>query len=103
MKKDQADEFEQELLQPLAKALRTTLGDAGQVHVNNEPHLMTGNRVEYETWLELVLNDARTEVIFRPPQPRRLLSGLAMGKERPIHLPDSARRRRFRRQRSSVH
>ena len=66
MKKDQADEFEQELLQPLAKALRTTLGDAGQVHVNNEPHLMTGNRVEYETWLEVVLNDARTEVIFRP-------------------------------------
>jgi hypothetical protein len=66
MKKDQADEFEQELLQPLANALRTTLGDAGQVHVNNEPHLMTGNRVEYETWLEVVLNDARTEVIFRP-------------------------------------
>jgi hypothetical protein len=27
---------------------------------------MTGNRVEYETWLEVVLNDARTEVIFRP-------------------------------------
>ena len=66
MKKDQADEFEQELLQPLAKALRTTLGDTGQVHVNNEPHLMTGNRVEYETWLEVALNDARTEVIFRP-------------------------------------
>ena len=66
MKKDQADEFQQELLQPLATALRTTLGDAGQVHVNNEPHLMTGNRVEYETWLEVVLNDARTEVIFRP-------------------------------------
>ena len=66
MKKDQADEFEQELLRPLAKALRTTLGDAGQVQVNNEPHLMTGNRVEYETWLEVVLNDARTEVIFRP-------------------------------------
>ena len=66
MKKDQADEFEQELLQPLANALRTTLGDTGQVHVNNEPHLMTGNRVEYETWLEVVLNDARTEVIFRP-------------------------------------
>jgi len=66
MKKDQADEFEQELLQPLASVLRTTLGDAGQVHVNNEPHLMTGNRVEYETWLEVVLNDARTEVIFRP-------------------------------------
>ena len=35
-------------------------------------------------------------------QPRRLLSGLAMGKERPIHLPDSTRGRRFRRQRSSV-
>ena len=66
MKKDQADEFEQELLQPLAKALRTTLGDAGQVHVSNEPHLMTGNRVEYETWLEVVLNGARTQVIFRP-------------------------------------
>src|SRR6476619_4106711 len=66
MKKDQAAEFQQELLQPLATALRTTLGDAGQVHVNNEPHLMTGNRVEYETWLEVVLNDARTEVIFRP-------------------------------------
>src|SRR6478609_1859513 len=68
MKRDQADEFEQELLQPLAMALRTTLGDAGQVHVNNEPHLMTGNRVEYETWLEVVLNDARTEVIFPIPQ-----------------------------------
>jgi hypothetical protein len=66
MKKAQADEFQQELLQPLATALRTTLGDAGQVHVNNEPHLMTGNRVEYETWLEVVFNDARTEVIFRP-------------------------------------
>jgi hypothetical protein len=66
MKKDQADEFEHELLQPLAKALRTTLGDAGQVHVNNEPHLTAGDQVEYETWLEVVLNDARTEVIFRP-------------------------------------
>ena len=66
MKKDQADEFEQELLQPLAKALRATLGDAAEVHVSNEPHLMTGNRVEYAVWLEVVLKDARTEVIFRP-------------------------------------
>jgi hypothetical protein len=66
MKKDQADEFEQELLQPLAKALRTTLGEAGQVRVNNEPRLISGERVEYATWLEVVLNDARTEVIFRP-------------------------------------
>jgi hypothetical protein len=37
MKKDQADEFERELMQPLAQALRTRLGDAGEVHVNNEP------------------------------------------------------------------
>ena len=66
MKKDQADEFEQELLQPLAEALRTRLGDAAEVHVNNEPRLMTGDRVEYATWLEVVLSDARTEVIFRP-------------------------------------
>ena len=66
MKKDQADEFERELLQPLAQVLRTRLGDAGEVHVNNEPRLMTGERVEYATWLEVVLNDARTEVIFRP-------------------------------------
>ena len=27
---------------------------------------MPGDRVEYATWLEVVLNDARTEVIFRP-------------------------------------
>ena len=66
MRKDQADEFEQELMQPLAKALRTRLGDAGEVHVNNEPRLMPGDRVEYATWLDFVLNDARTEVIFRP-------------------------------------
>jgi hypothetical protein len=66
MKKDQADEFEQELMQPLAEALRTRLGDAGDVHVNNEPRLMPGDRVEYATWLEVVLHDARTEVIFRP-------------------------------------
>ena len=66
MTKDQADEFERELMQPLAQALRTRLGDAGEVHVNNEPRLMTGERVEYATWLEVVLNDARTEVIFRP-------------------------------------
>ena len=44
MRKDQADEFEQELMQPLAKALRTRLGDAGEVHVNNEPRLMPGDR-----------------------------------------------------------
>jgi hypothetical protein len=66
MKKDQADEFERELLQPLAQVLRTRLGGVGEVHVNNEPRLMTGERVEYVTWLEVVLNDARTEVIFRP-------------------------------------
>ncbi len=66
MKKDQADEFERELMQPLAQALRTRLGGVGEVHVNNEPHLMTGDRVEYATWLEVVLKDARTEVIFRP-------------------------------------
>jgi len=66
MKKDQADQFEQQLMQPLAQALRTRLGGAGEVHVNNEPHLMSGGRVEYATWLEVVLKDARTEVIFRP-------------------------------------
>ena len=66
MRKDQADEFERELMQPLAEALRTRLGDAGGVHVHNEPRLMTGERVEYAAWLEVVLNDARTEVIFRP-------------------------------------
>src|ERR1700739_5170614 len=66
MNKDQADEFERELMQPLSQALRTRLGDAGEVHCNNEPRLMTGERVEYATWLEVVLHDARTEVIFRP-------------------------------------
>src|SRR5437588_12972148 len=66
MNKDQADKFERELMQPLAQNLRTRLGDAGEVHVNNEPRLMAGDRVEYATWLEVVLNDARTEVIFRP-------------------------------------
>ena len=65
MKKDQADEFEQELMRPLAQALRTRLGDAGEVQVNNEPRL-TDDRVDYATWLEVQLNDARTEVIFRP-------------------------------------
>ena len=101
MKKDQADEFEQELLQPLAKALRTTLGEAGQVQVNNEPHLMTGNRVEYETWLEVVLNDARTAVIFRPLNREDFSAVWQWGKSG-NHLPDSTSRRRFRRQRSSV-
>ena len=66
MKKDQADEFERELMQPLAQVLRKRLGGAAEVHVNNEPRLMTGERVEYATWLEVVLNDARTEVVFRP-------------------------------------
>ena len=65
MKKDIADEFERELMQPLAEALRTRLGDAADVHVNNEPRL-TDDRVEYATWLEVRLNEARTEVIFRP-------------------------------------
>jgi hypothetical protein len=59
-------QFEQELLQPLAKALRTKLGEAGQLRVNNQPRLISGERVEYATWLEVVLNDARAEVIFRP-------------------------------------
>jgi hypothetical protein len=69
MKKDQADEFQQELLQPLATALRTTLGDAGQVHVNNEPRLMTGNRVEYETWLVLRFYAAASypQLVVAPP------------------------------------
>ena len=33
MKKDQANQFERELLQPLAEALRTRLGDAAEVHI----------------------------------------------------------------------
>ncbi|WP_094361970.1 hypothetical protein [Mycobacterium marinum] len=66
MKKDQAEQIEQELLQPLAEALRAQLGDAGEVHVRNEPRLMSGERVEYTTWLEVALHGARTEVIFRP-------------------------------------
>jgi hypothetical protein len=66
MKKDQADQFQRELLQPLAEALRTRLGDAAEVHINNEPRLISGERVEYAAWLEVVLKDARTEVIFRP-------------------------------------
>ncbi len=66
MKKDKADQFEQELMQPLAQALRTRLGDSVEVRVNNEPHMMPGERVEYATWLEVVLKDARTEVVFRP-------------------------------------
>jgi len=66
MNKDQADQFEHELMQPLAQALRTRLGAAGEVRVNNEPHLISGERVVYATWLEVVLTDARTDVIFRP-------------------------------------
>jgi hypothetical protein len=65
MKKDIADEFERELMRPLAEALRTRLGDAADVQVNNEPRL-TDDRVDYATWLEVRLNEARTEVIFRP-------------------------------------
>jgi hypothetical protein len=65
MKRDIADEFQRELMQPLAEALRTRLGDAADVHVKNEPRL-TDDRVEYATWLEVRLNEARTEVIFRP-------------------------------------
>jgi len=66
MKKDKADQFEQELLQPLAEALRARLGDAGEVHVYNEPRLSSGERVEYATWLEVAAHGARTEVTFRP-------------------------------------
>lgn len=66
MKKSKADCFEQELMQPLAQALRARLGEAAEIHVNNEPRLMAGDKIEYATWLEVVLNDARTEVIFRP-------------------------------------
>ena len=51
-------------MQPLAEALLTRLGDAAHVRVNNEPRL-TNDRVEYATWLEVRLNEARTEVIFR--------------------------------------
>jgi len=65
MKKDQAEQFEQELLQPLAEALRAKLGDAGEVHVHNEPRLISGERVEYATWLEVALHVARTKVILR--------------------------------------
>jgi hypothetical protein len=66
MKKDQAEQFEHELLRPLAEALRARLGDGGDVQVHNEPRLISGQRVEYATWLEVALRGARTEVIFRP-------------------------------------
>jgi hypothetical protein len=65
MKKDKAEKFERDLMQPLAEALRTRLDGAAEVHVNNQPRL-TDDRVEYATWLEVMVNDARTEVIFRP-------------------------------------
>ena len=52
-------------MQPLAEALRTKLDGAAEIHVNNQPRL-TDDRVEYATWLEVIVNDARTEVIFRP-------------------------------------
>ncbi|BBY38930.1 hypothetical protein MMAN_30640 [Mycobacterium mantenii] len=66
MKKDEADQCEQELMQPLAQALRNRLGDAVEVHVQNDPRLITGERVVYATWLEVSLKDARTDVVFRP-------------------------------------
>ena len=49
MKKDQADEFEQELMQPLAQALRTRLGDAGDSWLR---HLTSGalRRAGFETF-----------------------------------------------------
>jgi hypothetical protein len=53
-------------MQPLAQALRTRFGDAGEVHVKNEPRLISGERVVYATWLEVLLKDARTDVVFRP-------------------------------------
>ncbi len=65
MKKDRAEKFERDLLQPLAEVLRRRLDGAAEVHVNNQPRL-TDDRVEYATWLEVMMNDARTEVIFRP-------------------------------------
>ena len=34
MKRDQADQFERGLSQPLAEVLRTKLGDAAEVHIN---------------------------------------------------------------------
>ncbi|BBX58396.1 hypothetical protein TM48_02759 [Mycobacterium shottsii] len=49
MKRDRAEQIEQELLQPLAEALRAQLGDVGEVHVRNEPRLMSSERVEYTT------------------------------------------------------
>ena len=100
MRKDQAHEFVQELMQPLAKALRTRLGDAGEVHVNNEPRLMPGDRVEYAAWLEVVLNDARTEVIFRPLSREDFSAIWQWGKSGRFIFP---MRRQCRRQRPSVH
>ena len=68
MKKDQADEFERELMRPLAQALRTRLGEAGEVHVNNEPRLMTGDQGEPVTrWA--VARAARE----KPPTPTSMI------------------------------
>ena len=102
MKREQADEFERELMQPLAQVLRKRLGGAGEVDVNNEPRLMTGERVEYATWLEVVLNDARTEVIFRPLGREDFSAIWQWGKSGRFIFPIPQERRRFRRQRSSV-
>ena len=103
MKKDQADEFERELLQPLAEALRTRLGDAAEVHINNEPRLISCERVEYAAWLEVVLKDARTEVIFRPLSREDFSAIWQWGKSGRFIFPSFTRRRQCRRQRPSVH
>ena len=102
MKKDQADEFECELLQPLAEALRTRLGGAAEVHINNEPRLISGERVEYAAWLEVVLKDARTEVIFGPLAAKTSLRS-GNGERAADSSSDFTRRRQCRRQRPSVH
>jgi hypothetical protein len=65
MKKVKAEQVERDLMQPLAEALRARLDGGAEVHVNNQPRL-TDDRVEYATWLEVIMNNARTEVIFRP-------------------------------------
>ena len=53
---------------------------------------MTGERVEYATWLEVALKDARTEVIFRPLSREDFSAIWQWGKSWPIHLPDLDRK-----------
>ena len=64
MKKDQADQFEQELIQP-ARTGPPHVGLAvmqGRSTSTYDPsRLMTGERVEYAAWLEVELSDARTK------------------------------------------